>query len=107
MAENVDRDVRIKVASEALRSHLSALARIIHPPMVALDLFSKKVIDRSVLDKTRLEGTIKHDKAVDVLTAVSDALMTNPDVFDIFCEVIETEPATADLARLLKGECTC
>ena len=106
MAENVDRDLRIKAASEALRSHLSTLARIIHPPMVALDLFSKKVIDRSVLDKTRLEGT-KHDKAVDVLTAVSDALMTNPDVFDIFCKVIETEPATADLARLLKGECTC
>ena len=72
--------------------------------MMALNLISKKIIDRSILERVRLSSSAKSEKACDVLTAVSDAVMINPDCFATFCDILDNEPVTKDIARILKGK---
>ena len=97
------REERIKAASGALRNQFSTLARSIDPLMVAVDLFSKSIIDRSTLEKVQLTSTTDTQKAVLVLTAVSSIVDVNPDVFKTFCEILYSESATKEVSRLLKG----
>ena len=104
MAECLGSTVKIKAASDALRGHFSALVKTIDPLMVAIQLYSEKIIDSSTLDRIRsVTSTTKTEKACDVLSAVSDLLTTNPDVFSSFCAVLESEPVTEERAKLLKG----
>ena len=104
MAEGISKEVKIKAASEALTSQLFDLTGVIDPLMMALNLISKKIIDRSILERVRLQSSTKSEKACDVLTAVSDAVMVNPDYFATFCDILDNEPVTKDIARILKGK---
>ena len=104
LIEMAESKVKIKAASEALRVHFSALVKTIDPLMVAIELYSKKAIDDSTLDRiTSVTSTAKYEKACQLLKAVSDAVKTNPDVFGSFCAVLESEPVTEERAKLLKG----
>ncbi len=104
MAEGISKEVKIKAASEALTSQLFDLTGVIDPLMMALNLISKKIIDRSILERVRLSSSTKSEKACDVLTAVSDAVMINPDYFSTFCDILDSEPVTKDIAKILKGK---
>ena len=103
MAEGFDREERIKAASETLRSHFSSLVKSIDPLMVAVELFSKSIVDSSIIEKVQLTSITNTQKAVLVLTAVSNVAKANPDIFTTFCKVLDNEPATKDIAKLLKG----
>lgn len=104
MAESLGSKVKIKAASEALRGHFSALVKTIDPLTVAVELYSKKAIDDSTLDRiTSVTSTSKYEKAYQLLKAVSDAVKTSPDVFSSFCAVLESEPVTEEFAKRLRG----
>ena len=105
MAEGISKEVKIKAASEALTSQLDNLFGVIDPLSISMKLISKKITDRSILEKVRLQSSTKSEKACDVLTAVSDAVMVNPNYFDTFCDILDSELVTKDVARILKGRC--
>ncbi len=105
MAEGISKEVKIKAASEALTSQLDNLFGVIDPLSISMKLISKKITDRSILEKVRLQSSTKSEKACDVLTAVSDAVMVNPDYFATFCDILDSELVTKDVARILKGRC--
>ena len=103
MAEGISKEVKIKAASKALTRQLVNLIGIIDPLMMAANLFSKEIIDQSILEKVRLPGSTKSEKAFDVFTAVSGAVKINPDFFAIFYDILDNEPVTKDIAKILKG----
>ncbi len=103
MAEGISKEVKIKAASEALTSQLDNLFGVIDPLSISMKLISKKIFDRSILERVRLSSSTKSEKACDVLTAVSDAVMINPDYFATFCDILDSEPVTKDVAKILKG----
>ncbi len=102
MAEG-SKEVKIKAASKALTRQLVNLIGIMDPFMMAANLFSEEIIDQSILEKVRLPGT-KSEKAFDVFTAVSGAVKINPDYFATFCDILDNEPVTKDIAKILKGK---
>ncbi len=103
MAQEKTKELKIKAASKALTSQLFNLTGIIDPLMMALKLISENIIDRSILERVRLPSSTKSEKACDVLTAVSDAVMINPDYFATFCDILDSEPVSNDVARILQG----
>ena len=70
---------------------------------MAASLVSKKIIDRSILERMMLTSSTPSEKACEIITAVSDAVMINPDYFSIFCDILDNEPVTKDIAKILKG----
>ncbi len=102
MAEGISKEVKIKAASKALTRQLVNLIGIMDPFMMAASLFSEEIIDQSFVEKVRLPG-IRSEKAFDVFTAVSGAVKINPDFFAIFCDILDNEPVTKDIAKILKG----
>ncbi len=102
MAEGISKEVKIKAASKALTRQLVNLIGIMDPFMMAANLFSEEIIDQSIREKVRLPGT-KSEKAFDVFTAVSGAVRINPDSFTTFCNILDNEPVTKDIAKNLKG----
>ena len=104
MAERISKQTKIKATSEALTSQLVDLIRLINDPLImAANLVSKKIIDRSILERVILPSSTQSEKACEVLTAVSDAVMINPDYFATFCDILDSEPVTKDVARILQG----
>ncbi len=103
MAEGISKEVKIKAASKALTNQLVNLIGVIDPLMMAANLISKEIIDRSILERVILPISTKNEKACEVITAVSDAVMINPDYFAIFCDILDNEPVTKDIAKILKG----
>ncbi len=103
MAEGLSEEVKIKAASEALTSQLVNLIGVIDPLMMAANLISKKIIDQSILERVILPSSTKNEKACEVITAVSGAVRINPDSFTTFCDILDSEPVTKDIARILKG----
>ncbi len=89
---------------EALVSQLVDLIRVINDPVImAASLVSKKIIDRSILERMMLTSSTPSEKACEIITAVSDAVMVNPDYFAIFCDILDNEFVTKDIAKILKG----
>ena len=104
MAEGVSKQVKIKAASEALVSQLVDLIRVVNDPLImAASLVSKKIIDRSILERMMLTSSTPSEKACEIITAVSDVVMINPDYFTTFCDILDSELVTKDVARILKG----
>ncbi len=102
-SEGFGKAIKIRAASEALTSQLGTLTRVIDPLMMTIDLISVKIIDRSLLEKVRLSASTRSEKACDVLTAVSASVETNPDFFTTFCDILDKEPVTKEIAKTLKG----
>ncbi len=106
MAEGISKEVKIKAASKALTSQLFNLTGVIDPLMMALKLISENIIDQSILERIRLPSSTKNEKACDVLTAICSAVRINPDCFANFCNILDNEPVTKDISRILKGSRT-
>ena len=105
MAEGVSKQVKIKAASEALVSQFVDLIRAINDPLImAASLVSKKIIDRSILERMMLTSSTPSEKACKIINAVSDAVMINPDYFVTFCDILDNEFVAQDIAKILKGK---
>ncbi len=102
-SEGFGKEVKIRAASEALTSQLGTLTRVIDPLMMTVDLISVKIIDRSLLEKVRLSTSTRSEKACDVLTAVSDSVETNQDFFTTFCDILDKEPVTKEIAYSVRS----
>lgn len=98
------RDVRIKAASEALQIHFADLTVLLKtsPLTVSVKLYSSKVFSREELDKIRSNGS-DMEKAVDIISSVTDRVKVDPDVFDIFCKVLESDSSTESQVKALQG----
>ncbi len=103
MAEGTSKAVKIKAASKALTSQLVNLIGVMDPVMMAANLIAKDIIDQSILERVILPSSTKNEKACEVLTAVSGAVKVNPDYFATFCDILDNEPVTKDIAKILKG----
>ncbi len=104
MAEGVSKEVRIQAASLAITSQLFSLSEVIDPLRMALQLFSKNIIEESTLEKVRLPTFTKTDKACDILLALRNKVKNDPEAFTSFCDILCKEPITEDIAKTLKGE---
>lgn len=99
------RDNRIKAASEALQVHFSDLSVLLKtsPLTVSVKLYSSKVFSREELDKIRSASSSDMEKAVDIISSVTDRVKVDPDVFDTFCKVLESDSSTETQAKALQG----
>ena len=105
MSDKRARDIRIKAASEALQVQFSNLSVLLKTSAltVSVKLYSSKVFSREELDKIRSASSSDMDKAVDIISSVEDRIKVDPDVFDTFCEILESDSSTEAQAKALQG----
>ena len=96
---------RIKAASEALQVHFSDLTILLktNPLTVSAKLYSFKILSRDELDKIRSSSSDSMEKALDIITSVTDRIKVDPDVFDTFCKVLQSDSSTELQAGVLQG----
>ena len=99
------RDDRIKDASEALRIHFSNLSVLLKtsPLTISVKLYSSKIFSREEFDKIRSASSSDMEKAIDIISSVTDHVKVDPDVFNVFCKILESDSTTESQAKALQG----
>ena len=99
------RDDRIKAASEALRIHFSNLSVLLKtsPLTISVKLYSSKIFSREEFDKIRSASSSDMEKAIDIISSVTDHIKVDPDVFNVFCKILESDSTTESQAKALQG----
>lgn len=100
----MSKEIKIQAASKALRVHFSALTKLIDPQDVAVQLYSKEILDSATMDKIISSQSRDVEKAYSLLLKISDVVKTDPNVFEILCSILESEGSTKDLSLKMKGE---
>ena len=101
-----EKRVRVKAASEALQINFTDLTVLLStsPLMVSMKLYSSKVLSREVLDKMRSSSGSAMEQAFDIVSVVTDLVKIDPNVFDTFCKVLESDSSTESQAKALQGK---
>ena len=79
------------------------LSRSIDPVTVSSELFSKDIIDQRSWEEARKEGKPHYDRSLKLLEEVLRKIQARPQIFQQFCEILEQETVTEELAAKLRG----
>ena len=88
-----------------IRSRFSKLIEKILPEEISVDLYSHKIIDRTLYDLSFDKRVLRKDRTRLLMEAVLDATGKDKSVFNLFCSVLEKseKPSVRELAANLRG----
>ena len=87
---------------QAFKKHFHDLqVGIQSPEVLACKLYSSDIIDNAVREKTNLASLTVLEKNVFMLTAVEQAISSDPQVFHQFIKDLDDEPTNAIFHKML------
>ena len=92
-------------ASVVLRAYMEDLVDAIHDSeitAITMKLYSSKVISRDTRDRVRLPGLIATEKTSCLLEALESAVTTQPQVLDIFLNILDQYRPSAVIATKMR-----
>ena len=91
--------------SKVLQRHVHKLAKSLDPVVLSTILYAAEIIDDRIWEDSRLEiKAPNYDRCLKLLGAVIRCTKAKPSTFQVFCEALEQQEVTKDLAAQLRGK---
>ena len=88
------------------REHYSRLYHAIQDPLsLATQLFTRSVIDSSILQRVNTLGFTTFQNTNILLTAVLGKIQADPRMFDVFLSALNEDPSMQSLVKSMQGKC--
>ena len=91
---------------DIFRKHCSRLVNAISNPLrLATELFSRGIIDSTMLQQMSTLGFTPIHNTTTLLTAVFMKIRTDPSVFEVFLSALTEDPSMQPLVESMRGKC--
>ena len=88
------------------REHYARLYHAIQNPLsLATQLFTRSIIDCSILQQMNTLGFTTFQNTNTLLTAVLGKIQTDPSAFHLFLSALNEEPSTQSLVESMQSKC--
>ena len=86
-----------------LRRKLHRLSNCLDPVVLSTALYAEEIIDDRTWEEAR-HASPTYDRCLKLLEIVLRKVKASPSVFEKFCNILEEEPITANIATELRGK---
>ena len=88
------------------REHYARLVHAIQNPLyLATHLFTRNIIDSSLLQRVNTLGFTTFQNTTTLLTAVLGKIQTDPRMFSVFLSALNEDPSMWSLVESMQGKC--